>query len=219
MQLFFFKVGKQAVHQGFEAVSRFGIQKVVATGRLGCQAQTGQAKAVLQEPLVDVLAHGGELRTGLWRIGRNDEEFARRVGDLAGRRQCQCVQHLECSQFSEQRHLERATTQQAGGIFAGLAAVGKDEVLNAEKVTLNQQEFVGVPVAAVFQLGCGCGISEAFCLVPAPQGYCQRGGGFAVVVKRNLRFGAKGRGRWDGMGEGEPSGVEVVQPQWPVGAV
>ena len=165
---------------------------------------------MLQKPVVQLGAHRSQLGAGLGGVGRDDEEFARRVGDLAGRRQLQCLQHLERGQFGEQRHLERAPAQEPRGIAPGLAAVGKDEVLDTEKVALNEQKLLLVPVAALFQaLGSG-GIGLALGCMPAPQGHGQCGGGFAVVVQRYLGLAAKGRGRGNGLGKGEPGGVEMV---------
>ena len=167
---------------------------------------------MLQKPVVQLGAHRSQLGAGLGGVGRDDEEFARRVGNLAGGWQLQRLQYFERGQLGEQRYLERAPAQEPRGIAPGLAAVGKDEVLDTEKVALNEQKLLLVPVAALFQAlgGGGIGIGLALGCMPAPQGHGQGGGGFAVVVQRYLGLAAKGRGRGNGVGKGQPGGVEMV---------
>jgi hypothetical protein len=64
-------------------------EKLIARRGLANQAEARQAEAVAQEPLVDFRLDFIQPTMHVRRVGRNDQELARRVGDLAGRRQAQ----------------------------------------------------------------------------------------------------------------------------------
>ena len=139
----------------------------------------------------DGVAHGDG-------VGRDDEEFARRVLDLRGRRQGAGFQHFQRRHFGKERDVEGASAQDFRGVAVGVAARRKDEVLDAEEVALYQQDFGGIARIAA-----------------QPQGGGERGGGFAVVVEGDVGAARGG----DGVGDVLPKGVEVVEPQRPVVAV
>ena len=92
-----------------------------------------------------------------------------------------------------------------------IAALGKDEVLDAEEVTLNQKEFLVSPAFPHCRGGFHTGV-----VVPAPERGRQRGRSLAVVVERDLGLDTEcGRGGHR-VGNRQPKAVEVVEPQWQV---
>ncbi len=115
--------------------------------------------------------------------------------------------------------MKRAPAQEPCGIAAGLAAVGKNEVLNAKKIALNQQEFFSLPVAPLGQVLAGAVLGRILFIMPTPQSHRQRRCGFAVVVQRDIGLGLPGGGGGNGVGKTQPCGIKMIQPQRPVAAV
>ena len=215
-ELFPFQVGKQPLHQPGIAAG----EEVVAAGGLPDQPKAGLTEGVFEEPAVDVLADSSELFPHIGGVGRDNEEFSRRVDDLRGRGQFECFQHLEGGQFGEQRDHKRAAAQQFGRLFVGLGAVRENEFLDAEKITLDEQQLVLTPVGSLLMALNRILVRQAVLGdMPAPECHRKSGCGLAVVVERDLRPHPEGRGRGDGVGVALPEGVEVVEPQGPGGAV
>ena len=80
----------------------FRVAEVVAACGLGGDAERDLAVAVFEQPSVHVhsgvgdgVAHGGG-------VGRDDEEFARRVLDLRGWRQGAGLQHFQRRHFGKE---------------------------------------------------------------------------------------------------------------------
>src|SRR5574343_1560693 len=118
----------------------------IITSSLGPgQTNAGLAIAVIQKPLVEFLLYLLQLGFGLVGVGRHDHELTGGIDDLAGRRKILSVQYFQRGAFTEQRHIKRAAAQQLSGALVGFAAIGKDEILDAEKVALYQQIFLLLP--------------------------------------------------------------------------
>ena len=177
----------------------FRVAEVVAACGLGGDAERDLAVAVFKQPGVHVRASVGDGVAHGDGVGRDDEEFARRVLDLRGRRQGAAFEEFQRRHFGEERDVEGAAAQDFRGAAVGGATGGKDEVLDAEEVALYQQDFFAVFCSGAAQ----------------PQRGGKRGGGFAVVVKGDVGAVCGG----DGVGDVLPEGVEVVEPQRPVVAV
>ena len=211
MQLGFFEVGEEGLDEAAEAA----LEEVVAAGRPGDEADAGLAEAVGEEPGVELGAQRGQGGADIRGVGGDDQKLAGGVGDLGGGRQAAGFKYAQGGQLGEQRDLEGAAAQQAGGRSVGLGAIGEDEVLDAEEVALDEEELGFVPVAAGLQGTGRGGVDGRDGGVPAPQGGGEGGGGLAVVVEGDVGLDAEGGGRRDGVGEAEPGAVEVVEPQGP----
>ncbi len=99
-------------------------------------------------------------------------------------------------------------------MFLGLAAAGEDEVLDPEEVAEDQEELVLIPVVTAFKPPPQAfGIVVLLVVVVAPEGHRQRRDGAGVVVEGDVGNRVKGGRRRDGVGEGEPEGIEVVEPE------
>lgn len=202
----------EALHQPREAFVLPLAQEVVAGGGRPCESHAGLAIGMGKKPRIELVTQTLKLGNDFGRIGRNDQEFSSDVDDLARRREPQRIQQAQRGNLGEERDLKRAPAQQFGRLLARFAAAGEDEILDAEKVSLNKEELLLREVFPGLEAACGLGIAFTTRLVPAPQ--CRRkcSGGTGMVVKRYLRFDAEGRGRRDGVGEGEPQTIEMIQP-------
>ena len=188
-------------------------QEVLARGGLPRQPHAGQPEGVLQEPGVELGAQIVQRSDHLRRVRCHDQELARRVDDLTGRRQPERVEDAQRRQLGEQRDLERAPAQQLGSLLAGVAATGEDEILNPEEVALDQQELSFGIVAALAQTGGGAVVGLPGSFMPAPQSCRKRGGRPRMVVKRDFGLDIEGCCRRDGMGHRQPQAVEMIEPQ------
>ncbi len=215
---------EQAVDQLLEAriLPRFAmIEKVVAAGRGPGNADPGLPIAPLQKPGIETPLQLLQGLAGRLGVGGNDQELTGGVDDLAGGWQVERVEDRQGGALSQQGNVERSAPQQPGGALLGFATGGEEELLDAEEVTLDQQQLLLVPVGAgeVGQPLANLLRVVAPVVVVAPQGGGQGSGGAAVVIERNLGASTKGGRRRDRLGVTGPEGIEMVQPQGPIAAV
>ena len=93
-------------------------------------------------------------------------------------------------------------------MLLGGAALGEDEILDAEEVTLHQKELAFVPAFAD-----GRDRFQSFFVMPSPQCGGNRRGRLAVIVERDLGLDTKRGRRGNRVADDEPEAVEVIEPQ------
>ena len=202
--------GEQSLVQLAEAAA----DKVVARGWGGGKPDADLAVGVFEAPGIEFGTAAGDGVACCFGVRGDDKEFASGVDNLGRRRQFQRFKHLERGAFGEQRDLEGAAAQQLVRVPLRCAAVGENEVLDAEEVALDKQDLFFVP-AVTHSIA---DFLPTF-VVPAPERCGECGGRLAVVVERDFGLDAERRCRRDGVGGGEPQAVEVVEPERQVGDV
>ena len=104
---------------------------------------------MFEKPGVQFALHAGQGLDAGRRVGRDDQKLAGGVGDLAGGRQTERFQHPQCRALGQQRYMKRPPPQQLGGAPLGLATAGENEILDAGKIALHQQELLFGPIGAL----------------------------------------------------------------------
>ena len=104
-------------------------------------------------------------------------------------------------------------------MLAGLATSRKYEILNSEKVSLDEKKFVFRIIAAIPQRASRGIISLAPRGMPAPQCHGERCGGASVIVERHLRLHVESGRRGYRVRVGKPQTVEMIEPKRPIRAV